>query len=71
MLFPEEINELQFEVAFRGYNTREVDEFLSKLRSDLTEMVKEQESLRKKKAERAEKRKKRNTSADPRGTSSV
>lgn len=48
MLLPEEINDLQFEVAFRGYNTREVDEFLSKLRSDLTDIAKEQESLRKK-----------------------
>ena len=48
MLLPEEIENQQFEVAFRGYNTREVDEFLNKIRLDISEMVREQETLRKK-----------------------
>jgi len=48
MILPEEIENQQFEVGFRGYNTREVDEFLNKIRMDIEEMVKEQEVLRKK-----------------------
>ncbi len=46
MLHPEEIDNQQFEVSFRGYNTREVDEFLNKIRIDVEEMVKEQDALR-------------------------
>lgn len=48
MLHPEEIDNQQFEVSFRGYNTREVDEFLNKISMDLEEMIKEQDSLRRK-----------------------
>lgn len=48
MLHPEEIENQQFEVSFRGYNTREVDEFLTKLHSDVEAMVKEHDSLKKK-----------------------
>lgn len=48
MILPEEIEKQQFEVSFRGYNTREVDEFLSKIHSDLEEMIKEQEALKRK-----------------------
>ena len=48
MILPEEIDNQQFEVSFRGYNTREVDEFLNKIRLDIEEMAKEQEILRKK-----------------------
>ncbi len=48
MILPEEIENQQFEVSFRGYNTREVDEFLTRVHADLEELVKEQEILRKK-----------------------
>lgn len=48
MIFPEEIDNQQFEVSFRGYNTREVDEFLNRIRMDIEEMANEQELLRKK-----------------------
>lgn len=48
MLHPEEIESQQFEVSFRGYNTREVDEFLTKLHSDVEDMVREYDSLKKK-----------------------
>lgn len=48
MLLPEEIENQQFEVSFRGYNTREVDEFLTKVHSELGEMVKEYEALKRK-----------------------
>lgn len=48
MILPEEIENQQFEVSFRGYNTREVDEFLTRVHSDLGEMIKEQEVLKRK-----------------------
>lgn len=48
MLMPEEIENQQFEVSFRGYNTREVDEFLNRVHADVEDMVKEIESLKRK-----------------------
>ncbi len=48
MILPEEIENQQFEVSFRGYNTREVDEFLSRVHADLEEMIKEQEHSKRK-----------------------
>ncbi|MBE6708672.1 MAG: DivIVA domain-containing protein [Ruminococcaceae bacterium] len=48
MILPEEIENQQFEVSFRGYNTREVDEFLAKVHADLCDLIKEQDVLKKK-----------------------
>ena len=48
MLHPQDIENQQFEVSFRGYNTREVDEFLNKLRMEIEELIAEQDTLRRK-----------------------
>lgn len=48
MILPEDIEKQQFEVSFRGYSTREVDEFLSKLHTELEEILAEQELLKRK-----------------------
>ncbi len=48
MLMPEEIENQQFEVSFRGYNTREVDEFLNKVHAEVDDMIKEIEALKRK-----------------------
>lgn len=48
MLLPEEIANLSFEIAFRGYSIKEVGEFLDKLKNDVQEMLKDQEALKRK-----------------------
>ena len=48
MILPEDIEKQQFEVSFRGYNTREVDEFLNKILADIEELLAEQDNLKRK-----------------------
>ena len=48
MIRPEDIQKQQFEVSLRGYKTREVDEFLDLIYSDLTELYEEIDSLKRK-----------------------
>lgn len=47
MITPKDIDNQQFEVAFRGYNSREVDEFLARLSQELAELYAEEEALKK------------------------
>ena len=48
MITPKDIEKQQFEVAFRGYSSREVDEFLNRVAGELAEMIATEELLRKK-----------------------
>lgn len=48
MILPEDIEKQQFEVSFRGYNTREVDEFLNRILADLEKLLAEQDNLKRK-----------------------
>jgi len=48
MITPKDIEKQQFEVAFRGYSSREVDEFLNRVTAELAEMIATEEHLRKK-----------------------
>lgn len=46
MITPEDIKNQQFEVSFKGYKTREVDDFLDVVHADLEELYEEIEALR-------------------------
>ena len=48
MITPEDIKNQQFEVAFKGYKTREVDDFLDVVHSDLRDLYEEMDFLRRK-----------------------